>query len=250
MKVLVCLKQVATVGDEIELTADGRDVDPDYVEWSLNEWDGYAVEEALRLRERHGGEVVAVSAGAAVAKDALRRALAMGADRAIHVDVEAPDPLSVAAALARVAAREGADLVLAGAQSSDAVQAAVGSALAAHLGVPCVAVVIEVAWTPGDRSARVVRELEGGLHEVVEVETPAVLTIQTGINEPRYATLRAIKQAEQQEIERVGPGEGGCRAYSVRRMFPPPKAEGAQMLDGPPAAIAERVAELVREARG
>jgi electron transfer flavoprotein beta subunit len=127
------------------------------------------------------------------------------------------------------------------------VQAATGVALAEVLGLPRVAVVTKVDWDPDAKVARVDRELEGGLVDLVEVDTPAVLTIQTGINEPRYATLRAIKQAEQKEIEVVAPEDPGEPAYRVRRMFVPPKGEGAEMLNGSPEAIAQRIKEIVAE---
>jgi electron transfer flavoprotein beta subunit len=140
---------------------------------------------------------------------------------------------------------ESPDLVLCGVQSSDAVQAATGAALAELLDLPRVAVVTKLEL--GDGSAIVHRELEGGLVDVVEVDTPAVLTIQTGINEPRYATLRAIKQAEQKEIEVREPGELGPPAARVRRMYVPPKGEGAEMLDGDAASIAARIKELIGE---
>src|SRR6478735_3045581 len=109
MKVVVCVKQVGSVGDELEFADDSLDVDPDYLDWSLNEWDAYAIEAALRLRENHGGEVVVVSAGDEHAEGALRRALAMGADRAIHTNLDTVDALSVAAALAACVATEAPD---------------------------------------------------------------------------------------------------------------------------------------------
>ncbi|MGH3034593.1 MAG: electron transfer flavoprotein subunit beta/FixA family protein, partial [Gaiellaceae bacterium] len=130
-------------------------------------------------------------------------------------------------------------------QSSDSVQAATGGALAALLELPSVAVVTKVSLDGG--TATVHRELEGGLVDVVEVDTPCLLTIQTGINEPRYATLRAIKAAEQKEIDVREPGELGEPAYRVRRMFVPPKGEGAEMLDGSPANVAQRIKEIVEE---
>ena len=249
MKIVVCVKQIRALGDEVEFTGAGRDVDPDYLELALNEWDSYATEEALRIGEQAGGdgEVVVVSAGPADAEEALRRCLAMGADRGVRIELGAADPFTVARALAPVVAREQPDLVFAGVQSSDSVQAATGTALAELLGLPRVAVVTKVDWDRSARRATVNRELEGGLVDVAEVDTPALLTIQTGINEPRYATLRAIKQAEQQEIEVVKPAETGPLAYRVRRMFVPPKGEGAELLDGSPAEIARRVAELVKE---
>ena len=250
MKIGVCVKQVAALGDEIEFTDDELDVDPDFLDFTLNEWDSFATEEALQIRERVGeGEVIVVSVGDEDSEDALRRCLAMGADRAIRIEGEglSRDPVTLAQALAAVVGPEEPDLVFCGVQSSDAVQAATGVALAELLGLPRVAVVTKVDWDPGARVARVSRELEGGLVDLVEVDTPAVLTIQTGINEPRYATLRAIKQAEQKEIEVVEPEGLGEPAYRVRRMFVPTKGEGAEMLNGSPGAIAQRIKEIVAE---
>jgi electron transfer flavoprotein beta subunit len=247
MKIVVCVKQVAQLGDEVEFTEDERDVDPDFLDFALNEWDTFATEEALEIRERSGeGEVVVVTVGDEDAEDALRRCLAMGADRAVRVAVEEQlDPISVARALAEVVRAESPDLVLCGVQSSDSVQAATGTALAELLDLPRAAVVTKVSL--GEGVATVHRELEGGLVDVVEVDTPCLLTIQTGINEPRYATLRAIKQAEQQDIDVREAGDPGEPAYRVRRMFAPPKGEGAEMLNGSPAAIAGRIKEIVED---
>ena len=235
------------LGDEVEFTDDERDVDPDYLDFALNEWDTYATEEALRLVEAAGsGEVVVVSVGDEDAEDAMRRCLAMGADRGIRVEVEGRlDPIQVARALAEVVQSESADLVFAGVQSSDSVQAATGGALAGLLDMPSVAVVTNIEL--GDGKATVNRELEGGLVDVVEVDTPALMTIQTGINEPRYATLRAIKQAEDKEIEVRQPADLGAAAYRVSRMFVPPKGEGAEMLDGGAGQVAQRIKEIVAE---
>jgi electron transfer flavoprotein beta subunit len=212
----------------------------------LNEWDACATEEAIRIRERLGeGEVVVVTVGDDGADAALRRCLAMGADRAIRVDAQPLDPVSTARALAGVVAAESPDLVLTGVQSADSVQGSTGAALAELVGLPRVAVVTSVDWD-GAGHATVDRELEGGLVDVVEVDTPALLTVQTGINQPRYANLRAIKQAEQHEIAVVA-AEAGEPVYRVRRMFAPPRGAGAEMLDGGPAQVAQRIVELVRE---
>ena len=247
MKVVVCVKQVSVLGDEIEFTDDERDVDPDYLDQSLNEWDACATEEALRIREQLGsGEVVAVTAAPDGPEVALRRCLAMGADRAVRVDADAADPISIARALADAVRGESPDLVLCGVQSSDSVQGATGTALAELLGLPRVAVVTNIAWE-GSGPATVRRELEGGLVDIVEVDTPALLTVQTGINQPRYATLRAIKQAEQQEIAVVAASTGSEPAYRIRRMFAPPRGKGAQILQGPPAEVARQIADIVRE---
>jgi electron transfer flavoprotein beta subunit len=247
VKIVVAVKQVAALGDEVEFTEDERDVDPDYLDFALNEWDTYATEEALRLCEASGdGEVVIVSVGDEDAEDAMRRCLAMGADRGIRIESEERlDPIQVARALAEVVQAESPDLVFAGVQSADAVQAATGTALAELLGLPRVAVVTKIEL--GDGKATVNRELEGGLVDVLEVETPALFTIQTGINEPRYATLRAIKQAEEKEIDVRQPSDLGAPAYEVTKMFVPPKGEGAEMLNGSAADVAQRIKEIVEE---
>ena len=189
-----------------------------------------------------------VSVGNDEVEGGMRRCMAMGADRAIRVEAgEHLDPISIARALAPVVEAEKPDLVLTGVQSSDSVQAATGTALAELLGLPCVAVVTKLSWDGSAPTATVHRELEGGLLDVVEVDVPALLTIQTGINEPRYATLRAIKQAEQKEIDVREAGDAVQSAYRVRRMFVPSKGEGAEMLNGSAAAIAERIAGIVKE---
>jgi electron transfer flavoprotein beta subunit len=246
VKVVVCVKQVAALGDEVEFTDNERDVDPDFLDYALNEWDTFATEEALRLTEASGGEVVLVSVGPEDVEDGMRRCLAMGADRGIRIHCEEKlDPIQVARALAEVARSESPDLVFTGVQSADAVQAATGIALAELLDLPRVAVVTKIEL--GDGKATVNRELEGGLVDITEVDTPALFTIQTGINEPRYATLRAIKQAEDKEIEVRQPGALGEPAYRVRKMFVPPKGEGAEMLNGSPADVAQRIKEIVEE---
>jgi electron transfer flavoprotein beta subunit len=249
MKIAVCVKQVSTLGDEVELTPDERDVDPDLLERSLNEWDTCATEEALRLREAAGeGEVLALTVGDEESEEGLRRCLAMGADRAIRIAAPSGvmDPLTVARGLASALQEERPDLVLSGVQSSDSVQAATGTMLAELLGLPVVAVVVRLAYRPGDSQATVQRELEGGLIDLVEVALPALLTIQTGINEPRYATLRAIKQASQQEIAVVELPQDVEPCYRVRRMFAPPRGERAEMLGDDPAEVARRIADLVK----
>jgi electron transfer flavoprotein beta subunit len=245
MKIVVCVKQVAILGDEVEFTDAGTDVDPDYLEHALNEWDSYATEEALRLREARGGEVVVVTCGSDESEAALRRCLAMGADRAVQVEgADGHDAIRVAHALADVVREEQPDLVLCGVQSSDTVQAATGTALAELLGLPRAAVVTKVEV--GQETARVHRELEGGLVDIVDVDLPALLTIQTGINEPRYATLRAIKQAERVEID-VRQAADAPSASRVRRMFVPSRGDGAELLGSDPAEVARRIAEIVKE---
>jgi electron transfer flavoprotein beta subunit len=203
------------------------------------------MEAALELRDDAGeGEVVAVTVGNDEARDGLLTVLAMGADRAVHLTTEeALDPIAIARLLAGVVAEEAPDLVLCGVQSSDAVNGATGVALAALLQLPRVAVVkkIEVA----DGTATVERELEGGLVERVKVALPALLTVQTGINEPRYATLRGIRQASAKPMDvREAPAvEPAARLVSLT---PPVRGEGAEMLDGGAGEIAGRIASIIK----
>ena len=257
MKIVVPVKQVAALDDEFELVEGGASVDPAFIEWELNEWDTFSLEAALQIAEAAGdSEVVAVSVGDEEADEGLLAGLAMGADRAVRVwddALEGADALVVARVLAAAVEREAPDLVLCGVQSSDAVNGATGVALAAHLGLPHVAVV--KALEVGDGAVTLQRELEGGLVEVVRAPLPALLTIQTGINEPRYATLRAIKQARQKPLNVVGLSDIGldeatavaAAGARVRRLAHRETGERAEMLSGSLEDIASRIAEIVKE---
>ncbi len=260
MKIVVPVKQVAALDDEFELLDDGTDVDPDGLEWELNEWDTFSLEAALQLRDAVGeGEVVAVTVGDDEAEEGLLSALAKGADRGIRVwddELEGADPLAVARVLSAAVEREGPDLVLCGVQSSDAVNSATGIALAGYLGMPHVAVVKGIEQD-GQRLT-VQRELEGGLVELIDISLPALLTIQTGINEPRYATLRAIKQARDKplavqslaDVGLDGDAVAGAAGSRRRQIALPDKGEGAEMLDGSPAEVAAKIAEIVKDRVG
>ena len=220
MKIVVPVKQVAALDDEFELTGDGLGVDPDFIERDLNEWDAFSLEAALQLREQTGedGEVVVVTVGDDEAEEALLGCLARGADRAVRVWDESlgdADVLAVARLLAAAVGRESPDLVLCGVQSSDAVNGATGVALAGFLELPHVAVVKQLDYDAASGSATVGRELEGGLVELLRVRMPALLTIQTGINEPRYANLRAIKQAREKPMEVASPGALGLETDAL-----------------------------------
>lgn len=248
MKTVVCVKQVAILGADIEFVPDGTDVDPDFLDYAINEWDAYAIEEALRIRETLGsGEVIAVTAGSRDTEMCLRRSLAMGADRAVRVDTTATDPFTVGRALAHILERESPDLVLCGVQSSDSVQAATGGAVAGLLGHPCVSVVTRLELANNAGGITVHRELEGGLGEIVDVDLPAVVTIQTGINEPRYVTMRAVREAEQRDVEVTTVPAAGKPAYRVLRMYTPPRRPAAEVIAGSPSQIASRIAAIVEE---
>lgn len=264
MKILVPVKRVASLDDEFELNDAGRDVDPDFCEFDLNEFDEYALETAVRIKEAAAEgavEVVVLTVGPDDADDILRKALAKGADRAIRVDdaeLADADRVAIARVIARVAVREAPGLVLCGAQSSDFGHAQTGMSVAALLGWPRVAVVSRLDLTPGAATAIAERELEGGLVERLEVETPAVLTIQLGINTPRYASLRSIKQANAKAIACLAPADvglgageiGGPGALSrVRRVYVPERGK-SEMIAGTPAEQAARLLDIIREVQG
>jgi electron transfer flavoprotein beta subunit len=261
MKIVVPVKQVASLDEEFELLDEGAGVDPDFLEWELNEWDTFSLEAALQIREDAGGEgheVVVITVGDEQADEGLRSCLAKGADRGLRVwdeEIAHADVLAVARVLAAAVERESPDLVLCGVQSSDAVNGATGIALAGYLGLPHVAVVKRIDYSPEQAVATLERELEGGLVEVVGVRTPALLTVQTGINEPRYATLRAIKQARAKPLEVSDLADLGLDGEAIEAaagsrtvtLATPDRGGGAEMLNGSAAAVAARIVEIVQE---
>jgi len=263
MKILVAVKQVSALDEDFEIRDDGRDVDPEFFIRDLNEWDDFSLEEAVTIKEAAAEpvEVVAVSVGAGEADESLRKCLAKGADRAIRVwdaAIEDSDSIAIARVLAAVAKREAPNMLFAGVQSSDQSFASTGIAAAALLGWPHAAVVSNLTYSPGAKSAVFRRELEGGLLQEVEIQCPAVLTIQLGINTPRYASLRSIKQAAAKPIEVWSLADVALRAADVgeagslsrvRRMYIPDKGR-AQLLDGDAAQQAARLAEIIREFKG
>jgi electron transfer flavoprotein beta subunit len=261
VKLVVLVKVAATVDEEFEL--DENRVDADSLEWELNEWDAYSVEEAVRIRDLAGdetSEVVVVTVGGEEAEDGLLNCLAKGADRAVWIRDEspAPDVLVVARMLAAVVERESPKLVLSGVQSSDAANGATGVAVSGYLGLPRVAVVRKVDYQPGADNLTVERELEGGLVEALRVSLPALLTVQSGINEPRYATFRAIKQARDKPMEVLDPSDLGlsedqladAAGSQTLELALPERTEGAEMLPGSPQAVAERITNILQECLG
>jgi electron transfer flavoprotein beta subunit len=255
VKVLVAVKHAARLEGEPRFDGPAA-VAADALEHELNEWDAFSLEAAQQLVEDGEGEVVVATVGDEETEEGLMACLAKGADRAVRVwdpALAGADALTVASVLAALAKREQPDLILTGVQSSDAANAATGVALAGLLDLPRVAVVGGIG-RDGERLI-VRRELEGGASEVLRLPLPALLTVQTGINEPRYATLRAIKQARSKPLEALGLGDLGLDTERVLAaagsrtvsLGVPERGDGASMLDGSPSAIAERIAELVRE---
>ncbi len=263
MKILVPIKQVAVLDEDCEVREDGKDVDPDYIDYELNEWDDYSWEEALKLMEENDGsvQIIPVTVGPEEAEDGLRQCLAKGGERGIRVwddAMEGSDPMAIARVLAKVAEKEEVDMVFTGTLASDHGFAQTGVSLAALLGWPQIAVVCHLEYKPGAQTAKVRRELEGGLEEEISVQCPAVLAIQLGINEPRYASLRGIKKAKSKPIEVLSHqdlglsddavGEAGSLSR-VRRMVLPEKGQ-AELIEGTAAEQAQRIAEIVNTLKG
>jgi electron transfer flavoprotein beta subunit len=258
MKILVTVKEVAEVEEDFEI--DGLGVDERYLEYDLNEWDDYAIEEAVQIAEEGDDvEVVSVTIGPERSEETIRMALAKGVDRAIRVwdeALESTELLDVAAKtaiLGAVVEAEEPDLVLTGVQANDDSFGATGVSLADAVGFEWAAVVNKLDLSAGDDVANVHRELEGGVDEVTEVDLPAVLTIQTGINEPRYASLRGIRQAQRKEIAAKSLGDLGLDAAAVESdlaltaMYEPESESNATIFEGGPEEAAAQLAQVLRE---
>ena len=258
MKILVTVKEVAEVDDEFRIS--GLDIDEASLEYDLNEWDDYAVEEAVQISEANDDvEVVTVTVGPERAEETVRMALAKGADRAVRVwddaleDAQFLDVDTKAELLAAVAEEEEPDLVLSGVQAGDDANGATGVALADRLGFEWAAVVNSLDLDSDAGVASVRRELEGGVEELTDVDLPAVLTIQTGINEPRYASLRGIRQAQRKPLEANTLDDVGLDASVVdspveRTDMYEPESEGdATYWEGSAEDTAGELAEFLRD---
>ena len=258
MKIAVCIKQVPTREWQPRINEAGTWIREQDASYELNEPDAYALEEALRLREKHSGEVVVCAAGPARVQQVIREALARGADRAIHVEDDAlgsADASLTSMALASAMADERFDLVLTGLQSDDQGHAQVGVMLAERLQMPHSTIIMEVQAVPSTGSGpaaslRVKRELEGGWFQWIAMPLPALLTIQSGINQLRYATLKGIMAAKKKEI-RKAPMPGGLAAsQQIVALALPTRSKQTEMITGaPPAAAKELVRRLREEAR-
>jgi electron transfer flavoprotein beta subunit len=248
MKIAVCVKQVVTREWQLRVNDTKTWIRDSDASFELNEPDAYALEEALRLKEKHGGEVVVCSAGPARAAQVIREALARGADRAIHVEADnlaTADAATTADALADAVRSEQFDLVLTGLQSDDQGFGQVGVVLAEKLGMPHATIIMEVQV--GDGGLRVKRELEGGWFQWIGIPLPALLTIQSGINQLRYATLKGIMAAKKKEIRKAAPANAGSATQRILRVYTPEKAKKTQLIQGAPADAAKTLVTRLRD---
>ena len=261
MEILVCVKRVPdTSENEIEVNSDGTDIERDDLVYSVNEWDNYAVEEAIQIRDKVGGTVTVVTVGDDESEEVLRREMAMGADKGILLSddaFEGSDGKGIAAILKAEIEKGKYDLILAGAQADDGAGQVCGM-LAAMLDLPY-ASLVNVIEVVDDNTIKVGREIEGGNQEMNEIEMPCVLSIQTGINEPRYVGIRGIRKVASLDIPVHGAsdlgvdgdavGEAGAK---VKRMdyFVPDLGDGAEMLEGDTEEIIGKLMELLKAKGG
>ena len=257
MNVLVCVRRVPdTAENEIGLNGAGNDIERDDLVYSVNEPDNYAVEEALQLTEKHGGSVTVVTAGGEDDDEVLRREMAMGAHHAVLLSdaaFDGSDGRGIAALLKAFVLRGQYDLILTGVQAEDGA-AQVGGMLAAMLDYPFASLVNSIELVE-ETTLRIGREVEGGSREIDEIDLPCVLSIQTGINEPRYVGMRGIRQVASIPIPRLKMAElaperqlVGAGAAKLRRLdyFVPPAGKGALMLHGKREKLAEQLVELLK----
>ncbi len=250
MKILVAIKQVPARDSQLRVDASGQWIQDNDLTYEINEPDAYALEEALQLKEKHGGEVVAISAGPGRVSQTIREALAKGADRAIHIEetsLGGLDSLGLSKLLAAAIKAEQPDLVLTGLQSDDLGSGQTGVVIAELLAMPHGTLIMAVEKVDGN--IRVKRELEDGWFQHVTMPLPAVLTIQSGINKLRYATLMGIKKAKTKEVKTLKAADlGGLPEAQVQtlKVYTPSRTKQAQIFEGPAKEVAAKLVEKLK----
>lgn len=254
MNIIVCVKNVPFTQEvDLVLDASRQDIRKDNLVYVINEWDNYAIEEAIRIKENSGGHVTAVTLGKEADEEVLRRCLAMGADEAIRIEPGnlKPDPFITSAILSAVVKTLPHDLVLTGVQSDDFNNGVTGGLMAERLGLAHASVVNSIK--PSSGNAEITIELEGGQDEASRVSLPALLSIQTGINEPRYVSIMGIRKASKKEIKVIQAKGLGLSAndlqpaLTMEEVFLPLETEGAEMLQGDAGSIADQIIRIIRE---
>jgi len=258
VNVIVCMKQVPDTETIIKIKPDGSGIVTDDIKYVMNPYCEFAVEEALRIKEKQGGQAVLVTMGSARAVEALRTGLAMGADRSIHLNdpvFEGADGFATAKALAEVIKKESYDLILCGKQAVDDDMAQVGQSLAEMLNLPHVTLITKLEIGADKKKAKVEREVDGG-KEVIEVSLPAVFTCQKGLNEPRYASLPGIMKAKKKEVKPINlaalglPGDqvgaAGSKVKILKYIAPPSRPPG-KIVTGEIIEAAQKLVKLLRE---
>jgi len=260
LDIIICVKHVPETAEaELKIDATGKAIEKTGLVYDINEWDDYALEEAVRIKEKQGGTVTAITIGPQDSESTLRKCLARGADKAIRLTdpkFEGSDGYAIAKILHSAIKTLPYDLVLTGMQAGDDGNAMVGPILAQMLGIPHATMVKKLELGTG--TAKVNRELEGGLEEQVEIKLPALFSVQTGINEPRYVSIMGIRKAMQKEVKVMGLTDTGLTESDVgtagswirvEKMYMPPVEKQAEFLKGSPDEVATRIVEILK-ARG
>jgi electron transfer flavoprotein beta subunit len=261
MDIIVCMKWTPDTS-EADLAVDkkGKDIERGDLDYDMNDWDRFAIEEAVQLKEKLGGKVTVVSVAPEDSQDMLRECLARGADEAFQLwddACEGSDGYAVARIVAKFVQGRQFDLVLTGTLADDDCAGQVGGMLAAMLDVPGATLVNKIDAQDGKMI--VLRELEAGLSEKLEIDLPAVVSVATGLNEPRFVSVRAVRKVASAEIpcldlgalglDSAAVGAGGSRVQ-IEKVFLPPEGEGAEMIPGKPEQAAERLAAILKEKGG
>lgn len=255
--IIVCVKHVPETAEaDIKIAGSMKGIEKTGLVFDINEWDDYGIEEAVRLKEKHGGTVTAVTVGSEDADSTLRKCLARGADKGIRLTdpkFERSDGYAIAKILAKAIKNLPFNIIITGTQASDDGNAVVGPILARLLGISHATMVKKI--DVNDQIVRVKRELEGSLEEVVDVKLPAIISVQTGINEPRYVSIMGIRKAMQKEIKVLGladlglgeseVGEAGSW-LKIEKMYVPPVEKQAEFLKGSPDEVAAKIAEIIK----
>lgn len=261
MEIIVCIKWVPETSEaDVTIAEGGRDIEKTDLVYSINEWDKYALEEALLIKEHLGGKVTVVTVGPEEADDVLRLSLAMGVDKAVHIWDDlftGSDSYVIARILSKWISQTSFDLILTGVQAEDSGCAQVGGLLASILKIPSASLVYRLEVQEG--KVRAYRELEGGLSEIVEMRLPSLITIQTGINEPRYVSMRGIRKVTGMEIEMKGldgiglskeeVGLSGSRVF-LEKLYIPPLEKQVVILEGTAEIAAAKLVEILKEKGG
>jgi electron transfer flavoprotein beta subunit len=251
MKIVAAIKQAPSRDSLLKVNSSATWIEEADLSYEINEPDAYALEEALQLREKLGGEVIVLCAGPERVSQTIREALAKGADRAIHIETgerTPSDPLALGRMLAAALESEKPDLILTGLQSDDFGYGQTGVILAELLGLPHATIVMNVE--PESNGIKVKRELEDGWFQNVWMPLPALLTIQSGATKLRYATLMGIKRAKTKEVKKVQPSVAAAATIRLERIYVPEKSKRSQIFDGPPKEAAAKLVEKLRfEAR-
>jgi len=250
MNILVCIKQVPDMESKFKVNGEGNWYDSADLAWRMNEYDEYAVEQAVQLKEQAGGDLTVLCIGPERVKETMKKALAMGCDRGVHLaddDSFKKDPFSIASVIAEHARTKAYDVIFTGMQSQDRGSAQVGVLTAETLGVPCVTTIVGFAFADGKITAK--RELEGGVKAMVKLPVPALVTCQLGLNTPRYPTLPNIMKAKKKELVTVPVADllKTSAVQETKALYFPEKKGGGLVLEGDMGELADKLIKILKE---